>query len=590
MRPAGEATAWRQSVVLPSYQRRDLVCAAVRALAEQTVLPLEVVVVVDGSTDGTAAALRALELPFPLHVVEQANAGAARARNRGATQAQGELLLFLDDDMMAAPDLLQVVRDAHVAGAEAVVGHIPLVPGTDLFDLGEGRGDWPARRRDRLLATGIRTMSDVLTGQLSVRRDVFEALGGFDERFTAGGSFGAEDQDFGRRLLEGGYRVDFAPDAVSFQHYAVTPRAHLRQWHQAGAADVTYLRKHPGDFDEVYGRMDPEGRANRLVIRPLARVPVVRDAVAAAVRPAVVRLAERRRSDPRAARVFYKLRSLEYWRGVEGEGGLPEPRAVRVLCYHALVDLRGGPLAEYGVPADALARQLRLLRRCGVRFVGLDEALRAAGGERGVPRRAVLVTFDDCYADLLALGLPVLQAAGVPAVAYAVADRVGATNTWDARLGAPTLPLLDAAGLRALEEGGVEVGVHGATHVPLTSVSADPAALAHETRGATDLLRGLGLTGRTFAYPHGAHDAAAREAVADAGLRAAFTVGPGVVRPGADLLQLPRVEVLRSDGAGLRFLLKVWSGGRLTRPDLTTARRRARRRLGRVRSRLRPAP
>ena len=83
----------------------------------------------------------------------------------------------------------------------------------------------------------------------------------------------------------------------------------------------------------------------------------------------------------------------------------------------------------------------------------------------------MLVTFDDCYTDLADNGLPVLQDLEVPAVAFAVADLVGGTNTWDVARGAPELSLLDAPGLLALQQSGIEIGVHGSTHRPLTDVS-----------------------------------------------------------------------------------------------------------------------
>ncbi|MFL6135002.1 MAG: glycosyltransferase, partial [Nocardioidaceae bacterium] len=415
----------RHSVVVPTFQRCALVTQVVQALAAQVAPPIEVVVVVDGSTDGTAQALAGLSAPFPVRVIEQPNAGAARARNRGAALARGELLLFLDDDMIAEPDLLVELGRVHARGADAVLGHIPAVAGSTTEFLSRGLADWAVKRRERLVRNGgVLTAGDLLTGQLSVRRDVFEALGGFDERFTKGGSFGGEDTDFGRRLFAEGYRVEFAPDAVSYQHYAVTPRAYLKQWHQAGAADVAYLRKHPDDFDEVYASKRPYTRSNRLVIRPLAAVPLVRSAVAAVARQVAVALAGRRPDAPSTSRIFFKARNLEYWRGVAAAGGMPSARPFRVLCYHAVSDLEGTTLAEYGVPASVLARHLRLLRRLGFRFLTMDEALRSLRGERGVPRRGVLVTFDDCYADLAYSGLPVLEDLGVPAVAFAVADLV----------------------------------------------------------------------------------------------------------------------------------------------------------------------
>src|SRR4051812_8703521 len=268
--PSAPDDAMTHSVIVPTFQRRALVTEVVRGLAAQVVPPIEVVVVVDGSTDGTAQALEEVSAPFPVRVVEQPNAGAARARNRGAALARGDLLLFLDDDMVAAPDLVAQLGRVHASGADAVLGHIPAVAGSTAAFLTRGLTEWAVRRRDRLVRDGALSATDVLTGQLSVRRDVFESLGGFDERFTKDGSFGGEDTDFGRRLLGAGYRVEFAPDAVSHQHYAVTPRAYLKQWHQAGAAHVGYLPKHPADFREVYPPKRPHPPRKPPRGRPLA--------------------------------------------------------------------------------------------------------------------------------------------------------------------------------------------------------------------------------------------------------------------------------------------------------------------------------
>src|SRR5437868_13963442 len=117
------------SVLIPTFQRRDLVCAAVEALAKARYGgDVEAIIVVDGSTDGTAQSLAQLRLPFPLRIIEQANCGAAHARNRGAAEATHDILLFLDDDMLCAPDLLTEHARFHLAGAQAVVGDVLRYP------------------------------------------------------------------------------------------------------------------------------------------------------------------------------------------------------------------------------------------------------------------------------------------------------------------------------------------------------------------------------------------------------------------------------------------------------------------------------
>jgi peptidoglycan/xylan/chitin deacetylase (PgdA/CDA1 family) len=243
-----------------------------------------------------------------------------------------------------------------------------------------------------------------------------------------------------------------------------------------------------------------------------------------------------------------------------------------VLCFHSLNDLAGSPvIEEYGVPAAQFRRQLRVLRRAGFRFVTPEEVLRSVERRGGLPRRPLLVTFDDCYVDLLAAGAPILRDEQVPAVAFAVAGLVGGGNDWDTALGAPPLRLLDADGLRALERSGIEIGVHGGTHRPLTALTDDE--LVEETSGAATALAALGLSPpRIFAYPHGEHDERVRRRVAAAAFRAAFTVEPGLVRSGApDRYALHRVEVLRRDGDGVRLLAKVALAGRL-RPLRLAAR------------------
>lgn len=312
------------SIVIPTYQRREVVSAAVGALCRVRYGgTFEAIVVVDGSTDGTADALAALETPFPLRVVTQPNRGAASARNHGARLASGEVLLFLDDDMMADPEILEQHARSHAGGADAVLGHIPLDPGSPRNFLSAGVASWAEERRQRLVETGEVTMYDIITPQLSVRRAVFEALGGFDEAFTRGGSYGNEDLDLGVRLLEG-YRVVFNPDAVAAQRYVVGYEAHLRQWFQAGKADVAFVAKHPGRAREVFEEHGGATWLARRVLIPLARVPGPAGA-AGWLACRMIRAVERegRPLVRPFGRLFVVTRDLVYWRGVRLAGGLP---------------------------------------------------------------------------------------------------------------------------------------------------------------------------------------------------------------------------------------------------------------------------
>src|SRR4051794_8981691 len=111
------------SVVIATYNRRDLLLRTLESLAQQT-LPrheFEVLVVVDGSTDDTVERLRLKKTPAALRIFEQQNRGQAAARNVGIREALAPVILFLDDDITCSPTLLAEHLAAQVASPGAVV-------------------------------------------------------------------------------------------------------------------------------------------------------------------------------------------------------------------------------------------------------------------------------------------------------------------------------------------------------------------------------------------------------------------------------------------------------------------------------------
>ena len=158
------------------------------------------------------------------------------------------------------------------------------------------------------------------------------------------------------------------------------------------------------------------------------------------------------------------------------------------------------------------------------------------------------------YRDLVD-AVPVLQARGAGALAFAVSGLVGGDNAWDRHHGGPPLTLLDADGLRRLREHGIEVGAHSRTHRLLPQLPEEE--IEEEVAGSVADLESLGLVPvRYFAYPYGEHDARVRAAAEAAGVDCAFAIDPGVMDRRTERLQIPRVEIVRRD-SGVRFVAKV---------------------------------
>lgn len=303
------------SIIIPTYQRRELVCGVVRTLcAIEYGGEFEIIVVVDGSSDGTAQALSDLSCRIRLLVIEQTNSGAAHARNRGAAEAKGEILLFLDDDMFAQQTLLAEHARCYADGADAVLGDFPVEAGSQPGFLTDSIASKKAWERKASLSH-----YDVFTGHLSVRRSAFERLGGFDGRFTAGGAYGNEDIDFGLALMDG-HDVRHNPKAICYQRSTVGPREYMRRARSTANADLQFAAKHPQVGRDLFQRRGALLISNRL--RLLSQIPVLHRIVAeAATVAAEIGLHTPWRSSSKLARLFNSAYLLTYWSTVRRNGG-----------------------------------------------------------------------------------------------------------------------------------------------------------------------------------------------------------------------------------------------------------------------------
>ncbi len=203
------------SVVVVTHNSAAFVPGTLAATARQLAPGDELVVVDNGSTDATIAAVRAAAAGA--HLVEQGNAGFAGGCNTGAAIAHGELLLFLNPDATLAEGALNALRGqaALNPGWQAWQPLVELEDGAHVNTAGgvvhfTGIG-WAGRCGDPLAGVdaGARPVAFASGAALVVRRDAWERLGGMPERYF----MYAEDLDLGLRVWLGGGEVGMAPDA-----------------------------------------------------------------------------------------------------------------------------------------------------------------------------------------------------------------------------------------------------------------------------------------------------------------------------------------------------------------------------------------
>jgi GT2 family glycosyltransferase len=236
------------SVVIPTRDRSASLQRALRSLAKQTVddEAFEVIVAGDGCRDDSVARARGMDVPYRMTVVDGEHRGRSAARNRGAARAAAPVVLFLDDDMEADPDLLAAHVRAHDGRRDyAVLGHFPLAaaPGSPDQAVRLVRTWWD-RHFDGWQDPAYRfAFDDFCTGNVSISRHTFDRLGGFDESFPHDSA--GEDWEFGHRLLASGGRIGHAPDARSRHHDRPTLERILRRAREEGRGHLVLAKRHP---------------------------------------------------------------------------------------------------------------------------------------------------------------------------------------------------------------------------------------------------------------------------------------------------------------------------------------------------------
>ena len=233
----------RSSLIICSRNRPQLLADTVESILKGTKVPTELVLI-DQSTDlDPHLPSLTTERPCEIRHIPTRSVGLGRARNAGLDAARYEVLAYTDDDMLAVPGWYESLMRSLVAGGPKTVVTGQVLPAEE-----ETPGGFvPSTKLDNTPAVYEgRVDADVLfMGNMAMYRSAADEIGRFDDRLGAGGRFaGAEDNDYGFRLLEAGYRIAYVPEAILY-HRAWRPASDLPRLNWAyGRGQGAFYAKH----------------------------------------------------------------------------------------------------------------------------------------------------------------------------------------------------------------------------------------------------------------------------------------------------------------------------------------------------------
>ena len=270
------------SIVIPTYNRQKILTKCLPMLEQQQVASAtvlagyEVVLVDDGSTDGTLAWLERDRAQFPhLRLLQQDHQGPAAARNLGVEQAKGDIIIFIDSDLVVTETFLQAHIDALLRG-QRKLGHDRLFTYGHVVNTANFENPWsePYKLTDFSAAY-------FATGNVAIARKWLEKAGLFDTRFQL---YGWEDLELGVRLKQLGLKLIKCPAAVGYHWHPPfaldqLPRMIDREI-QRGRMGVLFYQKHPSREVRLmiqmtwlhrllWGLLSLGGRLNERTMAPL---------------------------------------------------------------------------------------------------------------------------------------------------------------------------------------------------------------------------------------------------------------------------------------------------------------------------------
>jgi glycosyltransferase involved in cell wall biosynthesis len=552
------------SIIIPTHNRREMLKSALVSLQHQSYEgDKEIIVVVDGCTDGTADLLQS-EFPDVRTVTFENNVGAAVGLNAGAKIAMGEILLFLDDDMEYQPELVRSHQQMHKEGPyDVIIGHFPLgnLPTSSFFRdvIHEWTEDWQCS-----FSENVSFYDALCSGHFSLKKDLYQAVGGFDENFSV---WGRKDSELGFRLIQRGAMFGFCKAAQAVQNYEKSPSKFLADFELLGRADVDLYEKHPSTLESLL--LSRYFQAPWIVMH-LRQLCATDPSLISAVLPLIKHLFDRWHGEGLKGTLYEGLlwlaADLCYWKGVMSKWDnsrfhreLGNP--VSILMYHRI----SNDNSTFAVSPKIFEEQMRYLKENGYSVISLDNAVCALSERGSLPPKSIVITFDDGYADFLE-AWDVLRAYQFPVTLFLPTAYVGGTNAWETKCMPNKIPILSEEQIRTLIRAGVDVQAHSHQHSYFTCI--EPHDIRLEIAENVRQLDALGVQAKYFAYPSGEYTLAASELLREFGFKAALTCVSTPSSCDSDLMTLPRITIENGTMHDFEMRLKYGIGLQYAQEEL----------------------
>lgn len=267
------------SVIIPTHNRREILVKSLTALFHQSVPKehYEIVIVDDGSTDGTETYIQSIlqSSPVQTHYFSQMNKGPAAARNLGIRQAKGDIVLIIGDDIITTPTFIEEHEKSHSNHPNiliGILGYITWSPELNVTPFMHWLENGGPQFSYYQIEQRIDVTDDIVcyfyTSNISFKKKLFEDYGYFDEDFPYAAF---EDTELGFRLRKSGLHLLYNKNAIAYHYHPMTLESVSRRMQKVGESMHILFRKQP-DIIPIMKGIFPELNTKSKIKQFLLRI------------------------------------------------------------------------------------------------------------------------------------------------------------------------------------------------------------------------------------------------------------------------------------------------------------------------------